>query len=87
MTHEEYEKWLSRREELANRAVEPSSLIGLAGEMRVLTYQQPDINNVATRQLHMIEKERLEIAHDDTTTDYTERQSEFAQMLNNIEED
>lgn len=87
MTHEEYDKWLARRQEIASKAVEPSSLLGLAGEMRVLTYQQPDINSVAAKQQHLLEKERSELSCDGTTVDFTERQSEFAQMLNNVDTD
>jgi len=87
MTHQQYDQWLSSRSEIAKKAVEPASMLGLAGEMQVLTYQQPDVNKVATQQIHMIEKEQLELAHDDMTMDFTERQSEFSQMLTHIDDE
>ena len=81
MTIQEYNDWLATRQEQANLALEPSSMLGLAGEMRVDTLEQLDVNAIAAKQLQLIEDEKEFVSTNRSPINFSDRKGELMEKL------
>ncbi len=85
MTHQQYDAWLEHRQLVASRAMEASSMIGLAGEIRpTITFEQSDVNELAAEQSRMIDMERMQLSSDHSTTEFEDRMRAFAWKLDHV---
>ena len=86
MTIQEYNQWLSSREDQANKAREPSSMQGLAGELKVGTLEQFDVNVIAAKQLQLIEEEKEFVSKNRIPINFSDRQGKLMEKLDSVHE-
>lgn len=84
LTRREYQDWLDSRHEIAQRSIEAASMLGLAGEMAIVTLEQVATNNIATQQELMIEREMRILNQETFAEDFEARQFEFSKLLDRI---